>query len=150
MFVEHNLNLKSILTEQGFNYYVFKDMETNLSAEGILTEEFVNSMTKINPFINKSEAFSLMKEKFSGTSQSVFTNKTFIKTLQEGLPKKINGKIKNIRFIDLENLNNNQFSVIEEYRFEKNGRTTIVDFVLCVNGLPIIIIEKQAKLNMDL
>ncbi|KYD30548.1 type I restriction endonuclease [Parageobacillus toebii] len=147
MFVEHNLNLKSIFTEQGFNYYVFKDMETNLSVEGILTEEFVNSITKINPFINKSEAFSLMKEKFSGTSQSVFTNKTFIKTLQEGLPKKINGKIKNIRFIDLENLNNNQFSVIEEYRFEKNGRTTIVDFVLCVNGLPIITIEKTSAVE---
>ena len=146
MFVEQKLNLANILQEQGFKYVDFKDIKNRVSSKGILTEDFIKSILKINPYLQKSEALSFIKEKV----QSDFTNKMFINTLQDGLPKKINGKIEQIKFVDFENVDNNEFLVIVDYCYEQQGKKTVIDFVLYVNGLPLIIIETATEVESGL
>lgn len=150
MLVDQKLNLINIIQANGFNYYDFRDIGNQVSLEGILTEELVSSILKINPFIDESSVYSLIEEKLYGKAQTDFTNNMFINTLQDGISIKVNKKMKNIKFLDFQDINNNQFSVIKDYCFEKNENKTIIDFIFYVNGLPIVMMEKTNKVEHGL
>jgi type I restriction enzyme R subunit len=71
--------------------------------------------------------------------------------LVEGDEELHGGKDQFVRFIDLQNLKNNHFLVINQFRIDLpgSGRFAVPDIVLFVNGIPLVVVEckSPAKTN---
>jgi len=69
--------------------------------------------------------------------------RTFLDRFRNGLvvPLQKEGKEGVIRLIDLENIENNEFIVTNQFKVEGLKGTIRADIVLLVNGIPLVVIE---------
>jgi type I restriction enzyme R subunit len=67
----------------------------------------------------------------------------FLDIFRNGLvvPLQKEGKERIIRVVDLENINNNEFTVTNQFRVEGTKGYIRADIVLLVNGIPLVLIE---------
>jgi len=142
-----------ILQSQGWEYANGRD----LSPEGlfcerenyqqiILTQRLRNAISKINPNI-PADAQEAAVQKVLRISSPVLlhNNEEFHKMLVEKvkIPYQQNGyeRSHEVALVDFENINNNQFLVVNQYTIIENNQNKRLDILLFVNGLPLVVIE---------
>ena len=142
-----------LLQSQGWEYANGKE----LSPEGlfcerenfqqiILTNRLRNAIAKINPHI-PADAQEAAVQKVLRISSPVLlhNNEEFHKLLVEKvkIPYQQNGyeRSHEVALIDFENIDNNQFLVVNQYTIIENNQNKRPDVLLFVNGLPLVVIE---------
>jgi type I restriction enzyme R subunit len=126
------------LTRLGYNYLSLKnaiwDENTN-----IFTTVFIDSISKINPTIDKSDCLRLLDE-----VSLLLDNEDLGKAFYERITEK-----SGIRLIDFENFDNNTFNVVTELTCKKDDEEFRPDITLLINGMPLVFIEVKKPNNQD-
>jgi type I restriction enzyme R subunit len=126
------------LTRLGYKYLSLKnavwDENTN-----IFSDIFIDSISKINPAINKSDCFRLLDE-----VSLLLDNEDLGKAFYERITER-----SGIRLIDFENFDNNTFNVVTELTCKKDDEEFRPDITLLINGLPLVFIEVKKPNNQD-
>jgi type I restriction enzyme, R subunit len=134
----HNVLLKDILKEKlrALNSYEYKGKIYSFSDSNIqqairdLDEPLTDGLVKTNEKI----------------FETLMLGRSYTENLPDGSKKSFT-----IQYIDWNNIENNEFHVVEEFTIERmDGRGTIrPDIVLFVNGIPFAVIEcKKASISM--
>ena len=126
------------LTRLGYNYLSLKnavwDENTN-----IFSDVFIDSISKINPAISKSDCLRLLDE-----VSLLLDNEDLGKAFYERITER-----SGIRLIDFENFDNNTFNVVTELTCKKDDEEFRPDITLLINGLPLVFIEVKKPNNQD-
>lgn len=126
------------LTRLGYNYLSLKnavwDENTN-----IFTTVFIDSVSKINPTIGKSDCIRLLDE-----LSLLLDNEDLGKAFYERITERSGTKL-----IDFENFDNNTFNVVTELTCKKDDEEFRPDITLLINGLPLVFIEVKKPNNQD-
>jgi len=142
-----------ILQSQGWEYANGKEIspeglfcERENFQEILLTNRLRNAIAKINPLIpaDAHEA-AIQKVLRIYSPELLHNNEEFHKLLVEKvkIPYQQNGyeRSHEVALIDFENINNNQFLVVNQYTIIENNQNKRPDVLLFVNGIPIVIVE---------
>ncbi|HAH55359.1 MAG TPA: restriction endonuclease subunit R, partial [Flavobacterium sp.] len=126
------------LTRLGYKYLSLKnavwDENTN-----IFTSIFIDSISKINPTIDKSDCIRLLDE-----VSLLLDNEDLGKAFYERITER-----SGIRLIDFENFENNTFNVVSELTCKKDDEEFRPDITLLINGMPLVFIEVKKPNNQD-
>ncbi len=126
------------LTRLGYNYLSLKnaiwDENTN-----IFTTLFIDSISKINPTVDKSDCLRLLDE-----VSLLLDNEDLGKSFYERITER-----SGIRLIDFENFDNNTFNVVTELTCKKDDEEFRPDITLLINGMPLVFIEVKKPNNQD-
>lgn len=126
------------LTRLGYHYLSLKnaiwDENTN-----IFTDVFIDSISKINSTVDKSDCARLLDE-----VTLLLDNEDLGKAFYERMTER-----SGIRLIDFENFDNNTFNVVTELTYKKDDEEFRPDITLLINGLPLVFIEVKKPNNQD-
>jgi len=126
------------LTRLGYKYLSLKnavwDENTN-----IFSDVFIDSISKINPAINKSDCLRLLDE-----VSLLLDNEDLGKAFYERITER-----SGIRLIDFEHFDNNTFNVVTELTCKKDDEEFRPDITLLINGMPLVFIEVKKPNNQD-
>jgi len=126
------------LTRLGYTYLSLKDATWNVDTN-IFTNIFLESITKINPSLTKSDANRLLDE-VSLSLDNEDLGKAFYKKLTQE---------SGVKLIDFENFDNNTFNVVTELTYKKDDDEFRPDIILLINGMPLSFIEVKKPNNKD-
>ncbi|MDY0403015.1 type I restriction endonuclease subunit R [Sulfurovum sp.] len=114
--------------------------------EVILREKLLSSLTAINPTLDYLLIEDALRQIERIHSTELLTNnESFHKLLTEGLKVErteegvARGEI--VRLIDFEHIENNDFTVMNQFTIIENGVNKRPDLILFVNGLPLVVME---------
>ncbi|MDW7973263.1 MAG: HsdR family type I site-specific deoxyribonuclease [Thermodesulfovibrio sp.] len=129
-------------------HYISRDDLSRLrhnNTQIILENIFLPKIKKLNPFLSDDEAEEVLKqlERVRPDIEGNLTVWQFLKGLKS-LYIQSEKRQRNIRLIDTENINNNDFHVTEEFEFTNGIRAIKQDIVFFINGIPVIFIESKA------
>lgn len=126
------------LNRLGYTYLSLKKAvwDENIN---IFTDVFINSISKINPTINKSDCIRLLDE-----VSLLLDNEDLGKAFYERITER-----SGIRLIDFENFDNNTFNVVTELPCKKDDEEFRPDITLLINGMPLVFIEVKKPNNQD-
>lgn len=126
------------LTRLGYTYISLKnaiwDENTN-----IFTTVFIDSISKINNGIEKTDVVRLLDE-----VSLLLDNEDLGKAFYERITER-----SGIRLIDFENFENNTFNVVTELTCKKDDEEFRPDITLLINGMPLVFIEVKKPNNQD-
>jgi type I restriction enzyme R subunit len=121
-------------------------------SEVVLKPKLREALVKINPFLTDAQVDELerkittfQKSSLLENNQQVLhyllENTTVSKNEQTGEPSPT------VRFIDFDNLENNSFTAISQFKVLVTGTDhhIIPDMVLFVNGLPLVVVEAKSS-----
>ena len=106
-----------------------------------------DAIQRINPWLNENNANNAFKEiKAVVATSPMEANERIHKLLssQEYTPKQvIDGKetYRGVSYIDFEDIDNNDFLVVNQMKFKGLEHNSIPDLVVFVNGIPLAVIE---------
>lgn len=115
--------------------------------EVVLTHRLRDAIERINPWLNENNINNAIKEITSVPSSSLMEANEKIHELissRKYTPKQvIDGKeqYRGVGFIDFQNIDNNDFLVVNQMKFKGRWQNSIPDIVIFVNGLPLVVIE---------
>lgn len=142
-----------IFQELGYEYKfgpeIAPDSDTPLRAKWddvILTPNLQEAIKRLNPQLSKENIEEVTKKiKRLNDKEFLSSNVKFHKYLTEGVPLEYRskGKIVNdtIKLIDYENINKNEFLVINQFTIIQDNHNRRPDLIVFINGLPIGLIE---------
>ncbi|WP_454190315.1 type I restriction endonuclease subunit R [Paenibacillus sp. Marseille-Q7038] len=146
------------LMRYGYSYMEGSKLENDRSSRGsvVLERRFADSIRKLNPWIDDTNVDRVVKQFTSLQAEDVWhANKTIfdwlfgqgISVMQDvGAGK----KNQTVQLFDYENVNNNDYLVVNQIVFENAEGTIRPDLILYINGLPLVLIEcKSPKLQVD-
>ena len=112
----------------------------------ILTDRLRKAISVINPHIPKeTQEQALQKILRIYSPDLLHNNETFHKELVEKvkIPYQQDGYERSyeVALIDFENIENNQFLVVNQYTIIENNQNKRPDILLFVNGIPLVVIE---------
>ena len=113
----------------------------------LLLDDLKNAIKKLNPQLPNDAVEEAIKQiKRLNDKNIVKNNEQFHTYLTEGLPieyRDKNGTITtdNIKLIDFQNPENNNFKAINQFAIVENNHSRRPDIVIFINGLPLIIFE---------
>jgi type I restriction enzyme, R subunit len=124
-------------------------------AEVVLQPKLRQALIAINPFLTDGQVDEVVRKITTFQKNSLIENNQQVLTyLLENTTVSTNeqtGELSpTVRFIDFENLENNVFTAISQFKVKVTGtdRHIIPDIVLFINGLPIVVVEaKSTRLN---
>ena len=144
-------NLIELLKKQNYKYLHGSQIERNLDSV-ILEDELKNSLKRLNPLLPQSartEAYNQILH--VGSSDMMASNEKFHNLLCEGVTveyeKDGNTQGINVKLINLENIDSNDFLVVNQFIIKENNNEKRLDVVLFINGLPLVIIELKNALD---
>ena len=118
----------------------------------LLENELKNSLARINPSLSQSvlnDALSQIKN--LGTTDLMANNENFHKMLTDGVNveyfKDWISKWINVQILDLQNIENNSFIVVNQFIIKENNSEKKLDVVIFINWLPLIIIELKNPID---
>lgn len=154
MNINENLieqNLIELLKKQNYRYLHGSQIERNLDSV-LLEEELKNALKRLNPLLPQSartEAYNQILH--VGSSDMMASNEKFHNLLCEGVTveyeKDGNTQGINVKLIDLEDIDSNDFLVVNQFIIKENNNEKRLDVVLFINGLPLVIIELKNTLD---
>jgi type I restriction enzyme R subunit len=114
--------------------------------EVILTERLKNAIDRINPTIPPPAKEDALKQVLRIGSPDLLTdNEAFHRMLTEGVnvtyQKDGNQRGDKVKLIDFDEVDNNEFKVINQYTIIENNSNKRPDVILFVNGLPLVVME---------
>lgn len=121
-------------------------------AEVVLKPKLREALVKINPFLTDAQVDELERKITTFQKNSLLeNNQQVLHYLLENTTVSINeqtGELSpTVRFIDFENLENNSFTAISQFKVVVTGTDhhIIPDIVLFVNGLPLVVVEAKSS-----
>ncbi len=122
----------------------------------VLLPKLRASLKKINSFLTNTQIDELVRKITTFTKSSLLeNNQQVLNLLLENTTVSQNeqtGELSpTVRFIDFENIENNIFTAISQFKVKIQGTEhyIIPDIVLFVNGLPVVVIEAKAPSVKD-
>lgn len=149
-------NLIDLLTAQGYEYFYGPDIapySSNPQRERfdsvVLENHLKESLKRLNPDIPQSARHEAYQHIINLGSQDLMANnEKFHNFLTDGITveyfKDGNTKGINVKLIDLKNITNNSFWVVNQFVIKENNNEKRLDVVIFVNGLPLVIIELKS------
>lgn len=144
-------NLIELLKQQNYRYIHGSKIERSLDSV-ILEDELKQSLKNLNPNLPQSariEAFNQILH--VGSSDLMASNEKFHNLLCNGITVEYekNGETQgiNVKLIDLDNIDSNDFLVINQFIIKENNNEKRLDVVLFINGLPLVVIELKNALD---
>ena len=121
-------------------------------SEVVLQPKLRQALISINPFLTDGQVDEVVRKITSFQKNSLIENNQQVLTyLLENTTVSTNeqtGELSpTVRFIDFENLENNVFTAISQFKVKVTGTDhhIIPDIVLFVNGLPIVVVEAKSS-----
>lgn len=118
----------------------------------IMESELRASLTRLNPDLPESarhEAYQQIMHLWS--SDLMTNNEKFHTMLTDGVTVEYfkNNETKgiNVRLLDLENIDNNTFRVVNQLVIKENNHEKRLDVVTYINGLPLVVVELKNALD---
>ena len=137
-----------LLEKQG---YVYLSPEEQESERGDLSEVVLRSRLKtaidnLNPELPEGVKEQALRQAIALSSQNlVESNETFYAMLTDGIAEECqkDGETvgARVRLMDFENPSHNNFAVCNQFTVTENQKTKRPDIVLCINGMPLVVIE---------
>lgn len=144
-------NLIELLKKQDYKYFHGSQIERSFDSV-ILEEELKNSLKRLNPLLPQSartEAYNQILH--VGSSDMMASNEKFHNLLCEGVTVEYekDGSTQgiNVKLIDLDDIDSNNFLVVNQFIIKENNNEKRLDVVLFINGLPLVIIELKNALD---
>jgi len=112
----------------------------------VLIDKLKSALRKINPSIPEEAREQAIKQILRSESQKLIAdNESFHKLLVDGvsIPISKGGEERHIivNLFDYNNLENNEFSAVNQFTIIENNVERISDVILFINGLPLIVLE---------
>lgn len=145
-----------LLEAEGYKYLAPEVQETERPdlTEVVLKDRLKAALNRINPHIPEDARQQAFKQILNLPSQNlVDNNEAFHRVLTDGIKVEQYAKGETrgmeVKLIDFENENNNEFVVCNQFTVTPNARgqnfgTKRPDVVLLVNGLPLVVIELKS------
>lgn len=147
-YLKSELPAIQLLEKLGYEYYDANQKdERNDITEVILKDRLVRSIVKLNPWINDTNLNKALNAVTGVIGASLMEINQAIWDLIQGanftVKQTINGEegFHPVHFIDFENIQDNDFLVVNQMKFHGKYQNSIPDLVVFVNGLPIGVIE---------
>ena len=150
MFTEESFENVVIEYLKELNYdYIHGSNLTRDNKEVLLLENLKTNLININKEIPESSIDYAIKKIQNFETNDVFTNnKLFHKYLTEGIEITdfINGKTAyhTIKLIDFDNIENNEFLVVNQLEIVEDDIKKIPDIIVYVNGIPLVCMELKS------
>ncbi len=146
--------LLQLLQNQGYKYFHGSEFDPYTTDTGkrenfssvVLEKELRESLQRINPEVPESALSEAVTKILNlGGSDLMANNEKFHKMLTDGVIVEYfaDGETKNelVKLIDLKNIENNSFWVVNQFEIKENNNHRIPDVVIFVNGLPLVLME---------
>lgn len=121
-------------------------------SEVVLKPKLRTSLKKINAFLTEVQIDEVVRKITTFDKNSLIeNNQKILNLLLENTTVSVNeetGEVSpTVRFIDFENIENNIFTAISQFKVTVTGTDNhiIPDIVLFVNGLPVVIVEAKSS-----
>ncbi len=149
-------NLIDLLVAQGYEYFSGPDIapysanpQRETFASVVLENHLKESLKRLNPDIPESARHEAYQHIINLGSQDLMANnEKFHNFLTDGITveyfKDGNSKGINVKLLDLENIANNSFWVVNQFVIKENNNEKRLDVVIFVNGLPLVIAELKS------
>jgi len=135
------------LQKLGWKYLTQKEMEAKRKGsfeEPLVLEDLGNSVRKLNPGIDFTDAdLDFIAVSLRTIPSNLDGIKKSLDIFRHGIvvPIQKENKEKVIRLFDLENIENNDYVVTNQFRLEGSKGNIRADIILLVNGIPLICVE---------
>jgi type I restriction enzyme R subunit len=118
--------------------------------EVVLEDRLTTSLKRINPWLNENNLQKVIRKILAVSGSSLMEINSEIHRLITradalSLKPTPEEKPRAVKFIDYENLDNNEFLVVNQMKFKGERANSIPDLVVFVNGLPLAVIEAKAQ-----
>ncbi len=123
-------------------------------AEVLIVEKLEEALSKINPDIPRGKLGEVVVELLRLESP-VFeiNNRQFHKYVNDGIPIEIRSdesrKGDLVRIFDFENIDNNNFLVVNQFSITGKNGTRRPDIIVFVNGFPLAVLELKSPADKD-
>jgi type I restriction enzyme R subunit len=147
-YIHSELPAIELFQKMGYQYFdVSKQDERSDITEVLLKDRLLASIAKLNPWINENnlnKAYSAITS-VNGASLMEINQKIW-ELIRGGtftVKQVINGEegFHSVHFIDYNNIDNNDFLVVNQMKYHGRYQNSIPDLVIYINGLPIGVIE---------
>ena len=132
----------------GYSHIYAPDLERDYSTP-LLESALQDCLERINknlPYAAIAEAMSMLRDFESGSLLQ--RNETFMNYLQNGIPVKYveagEERTNIVYLIDYDNVDYNDFCVLNQFTYIENGNNRRPDVIVFVNGLPLVVIELKS------
>ena len=123
--------------------------------EVVLEDRLTTTLKKINPWLNENNLQKVIRKILAVSGSSLMEinseiHKLITRADALSLKPTPEEKPKAIKFIDYDNLENNEFLIVNQMKFKGERANSIPDLVVFVNGLPLAVIEaKNQKVDIS-
>lgn len=142
-----------LFEEMGYDRICGYDIDRDYHSV-FMDDNLLDDLCHINKDFSESQVQEAIRTiKTLSHGNPIEDNKTFSKYLIEGVPVQVkdsNGyQYKNIKLIDFDNINNNHFQVVNQFKIIEFD-TKRPDIIVFINGIPVIVIELKTTTNEDI
>ncbi len=139
----------SVIQELGYNYIPAENINRETYKNPLYMDDLYESLTNINPTLPldviDSAIFNLQHIDIGSLVQR---NKQFIDWLQNGMEvtymDRGEEKTTLVYLVDYKNIDNNSFTVVNQWTVSGLNQNRRPDIVVFINGLPLIVIELKS------
>jgi len=143
-YTQSELPAIELFQKLGYDYFDAKGE----MYEVVLQERLEASLKRLNPWLNENNLQKVLRKITSITGSSLMEINAEIHQL---ITKADAFTLKPtpdehpvpVKFIDFENIDNNDFLVVNQMKFKGSRANSIPDIVVFVNGLPLVVIEAK-------
>jgi type I restriction enzyme, R subunit len=116
--------------------------------EVVLEDRLTTSLKRINPWLNENNLQKVIRKILAVSGSSLMEinseiHKLITRADALSIKPTPEEKPRAVKFIDYENLDNNEFLVVNQMKFKGERANSIPDLVVFVNGLPLAVIEAK-------
>ncbi len=155
-YLQSELPAIQLLEKLGYTYLDGSQNDERTSINDVILEDRLkDAIHRLNPWLNENNVNNAFKEISSVPAASLMEANEFVHKListQSYTPKQIiDGKetYKGVAFIDFENIDNNEFLVVNQMKFKGQEKNSIPDLVVFINGMPLAVIECKSPKALD-
>jgi type I restriction enzyme, R subunit len=145
-YLQSELPAIELFKKLGYDYFDAKGE----MYEVVLEDRLTSTLKKINPWLNENNLQKVSRKILAVSGSSLMEinseiHKLITRADALSLKPKPEEKPRAVKFIDYENLEINEFLVVNQMKFKGNGQNSVPDLVVFINGLPLAVIEAKAQ-----
>jgi type I restriction enzyme, R subunit len=143
-YLQSELPAIELFKKLGYDYFDAKGE----MYEVVLEDKLTTSLKTINPWLNENNLQKVIRKILAVSGSSLMEinseiHKLITRADALSLKPTSEEKPRPVKFIDYENLENNEFLVVNQMKFKGERQNSIPDLVVFVNGLPLAVIEAK-------